>query len=191
MANACKKNSILFHEKQKCQIKWTNATALHNRGASAAAFTVILKENYRIGKTRGNDRFLYRNIQVRPNEQRGRQTMKNVPQPGCETSLRLNNVEKKGLTMAATTTSPSASTQRHGPNLADRTWTDFEPTTWHESVQRSSASSHCDVGTTNAQFTKYTHLIRSGRASSPRSSCSLTRLAWYYHTYHPSGGLVV
>ena len=49
-------------------IKSTNATALHNRGASAAAFTVMLKEKHRLGKTRGNDRFLYRNIQVRPNE---------------------------------------------------------------------------------------------------------------------------
>ena len=89
--------------------------------AAQALLHLLSYKNYRLGKTRGNDRFLYRNIQVRPNEQRGQQTMKNVPQPGCETSLRLNNVEKKGLTMAATTTSPSASTQRHGPNLADRT----------------------------------------------------------------------
>jgi len=83
---------------------------LHNRGASAAAFTVILKENYRLGKTRGNDRFLYRNIQVRPNEQRRRQTVKNVPHLGCETSLpRLNNVKRWLLRRHPRQQVPSAS----------------------------------------------------------------------------------
>jgi len=76
---------------------------LHNRGASAAAFTVILKENYRLGKTRGNDRFLYRNIQVRPNEQRRRQTVKNISLP------RLNNVKRWLLRRHPRQQVPSAS----------------------------------------------------------------------------------